>query len=99
MDKKAKRFVKFGEVLKMYRLISAHTQLSLEKSIGYECNGQYISNAERGLCSIPLRLFNKLAQSLATGEVERSAIFSKLREAYVEDVMNIINEGMGKWNA
>lgn len=40
-----------------------YSQLDLAISLGYK-NGQLISNIERGLCGIPLKMMNKISEVL-----------------------------------
>lgn len=41
----------------------AYSQSELSELLGYK-NGQFISNVERGLCSIPLKMMKKVSEVL-----------------------------------
>jgi transcriptional regulator with XRE-family HTH domain len=41
----------------------SYSQLDLSTILGYK-NGQFISNVERGLCSVPLKMMKKIAEVL-----------------------------------
>ncbi len=53
-----------------------YSQTQLSKTLGYK-NGQFISNLERGLCSIPLKGMVNFLQVLAISEDELKAAILK----------------------
>jgi len=60
-----KKFNHISNYLKARRAEVGISQGDLSRSIGFK-NGQYISNIERGLCSIPSAKITALATSLKT---------------------------------
>lgn len=60
-----KKFQNVARLIKDKRLEhpEGFSQTQLSKSLGYK-NGQFISNVERGLCSIPLKGMNKFIKVL-----------------------------------
>ena len=59
------------------------TQGELSKALGYK-NSQFISNVERGLCSIPMRKIDVTAEALGI-------MPSKIKDAMVTDFKNTLN--------
>jgi transcriptional regulator with XRE-family HTH domain len=53
-------FTESARYLKSVRKISNTTQRELANGIGYQQNGQFISNAERGKCFMPPKTFKKI---------------------------------------
>lgn len=66
-----------GKVIKNGREDAKISQSKLSASLGYR-NGQFISNVERGICSIPLDKVAKVANVLNLDS-------DTLKEALVED--------------
>ncbi len=61
-----------------------YSQAELSQILGYK-NGQFISNVERGLCSIPLKMLKRVAQVLDISPME-------LRESLLADFHNTLDE-------
>lgn len=68
-----------------------YSQSELSNLLGYK-NGQFISNVERGLCNIPLKMLTKVAQILDISH-------SDLKEAILKDQQitldNYLSKGRG----
>lgn len=68
-----------------------YSQVELSSLLGYK-NGQFISNVERGLCSIPLKMLSKVSQIL---DIPRDTLSSTLLKDYAATVENHINANAG----
>lgn len=55
------RFDNIARVAKRHRHQKDISQADLSRALGYK-NGQFISNVERGLCSIPLKQLKKFCE-------------------------------------
>lgn len=69
-------FKNIAELIKVKRLDhpNKYSQSELSHALGYR-NGQFISNVERGLCSIPLKGIHKVSEVLnIEPEVVKNAI-------------------------
>jgi len=75
-----------GKVIKSGREDGGISQSKLSKSLGYR-NGQFISNVERGICSIPLDKVAKVADVLKLDS-------GTLRDALVEDYEARVNKAL-----
>ena len=64
-------FKHIAQLVKTRRNEIAMPQTELSQRLGYK-NGQFISNVERGLCSIPLKKIKLLAEILKIEPVEVS---------------------------
>jgi transcriptional regulator with XRE-family HTH domain len=53
-----------GQAIKEAREKAGLTQISVAEALGYRSGGQFISNIERGACSLPLAKVNRLAKIL-----------------------------------
>lgn len=60
------------------------SQSELSQILGYK-NGQFISNVERGLCSIPLKMLKKVSIALDIPEDE-------VKEALMKDYQNTVDD-------
>lgn len=60
-----------------------YSQSELSHLLGYK-NGQFISNVERALCNIPLKMLNRVAEILDISHNE-------LRDAIIKDHENTLN--------
>lgn len=77
-----KKFNKTAKLIKAYRLNSPYSQTELAPLLGYK-NGQFVSNVERGLCSVPVKKHKKLSKLLAIPLKEiANAHFEDFRENY-----------------
>ncbi len=63
MKRKKRIFVNIAELLKASREEKGMSQYELSKKIGFD-NGQFISNIERGQCSLPPKYFKKTSKLL-----------------------------------
>lgn len=54
----------------------SYSQTELSQMLGYR-NGQFISNVERGLCSVPKKKLKKLAQIL---DIDKTELFTAVLE-------------------
>lgn len=74
-----KNFTHIAQLIKKSRLSHPNnlSQSDLSHLLGYK-NGQFISNVERALCNIPLKILPKLTEILAIDE-------SELKEAILKD--------------
>ena len=59
------------------------SQSELSHRLGYK-NGQFISNVERGLCSIPLKGLGKLSEVLGIDQ-------EKIKEALLKDFQSTVD--------
>ena len=87
-------FENIAEVVKTYRKIAIneetgknYSQLELSQAIGYS-NGQFISNVERGLCSIPLNNIKRLCGVL---NIPDEIIKLALINDYTADITEKLN--------
>lgn len=60
-----------------------YSQSDLSKELGYK-NGQFISNVERGLCSIPLKMLTKVCEVLDISHED-------MKEALMADYEKTLN--------
>lgn len=79
-----REFSNIGEFVKKHRIKQGYSQEALSKALGY-ANGQFISNVERGLCSIPLKHVVPLRQVLG---VEAHQITKALLKDYEQTIQN-----------
>ena len=77
------RFDNIARVARKHRLNKDISQADLSKALGYK-NGQFISNVERGLCSIPLKQLKKFCE--VTG-----ATHAEIKDAMVADFASDID--------
>lgn len=67
-----------------------YSQSELSNLLGYK-NGQFISNVERGLCSIPLKMLNKVSDVLNIHPHE-------IKEAILQDHSDTLDAYLSKKN-
>ncbi|MBT6326579.1 MAG: helix-turn-helix transcriptional regulator [Bdellovibrionales bacterium] len=74
-----RKFTNIAKLIKTSRQShpNSYSQSELSKMLGYK-NGQFISNVERALCNIPLKMLNQISEIL---EIPRS----ELRDAILND--------------
>ncbi len=65
-----------------------YSQSELSLILGYK-NGQFISNVERGLCSIPLKMLSTVASVL---DITHDEIKATILKDFEETVTNYINK-------
>ena len=68
------------------------SQSELSNLLGYK-NGQFISNVERGLCSIPLKMLSKVCQILDIEQDDMKEALLKDLQRTIDNYMKI-NEGV-----
>lgn len=83
-SKKTKRFENIAKLIKTKRVALGISQNSLAKKVGCEKSGQFISNVERGQCSIPLSRLNEYSKSISASKKD-------LKEAIISDFINHVN--------
>lgn len=57
------KFNSIASVVREYRTKEGLSQSELSKKVGYK-NGQFISNAERGLCTIPTKKLRRISVAI-----------------------------------
>lgn len=72
------KFPNIAKFIKDNRLRQRLTQDRLSRGIGYK-NGQFISNVERGKCSLPIKCIPKLCETL---EVSTDEVIKALLDDY-----------------
>lgn len=65
----------------------AYSQSELSELLGYK-NGQFISNVERGLCSIPLKMMKKISEVLEVPPEELKGAILKDHEDTLSSYFN-----------
>lgn len=73
---------------KRRRLTPKVSQQGLSYRLGYK-NGQFISNIERGLCSVPLRSLNSICEVL---KVSKEELKQTLLDDYAKTIDNYFEE-------
>lgn len=83
-----KNFDHMAKLIKNYRKSSArnYSQSELSRSLGYK-QGQFVSNIERGLCSLPLNKANKIIEELGIPKDE-------LKQAYIDDFNDFFEDSV-----
>lgn len=84
---KKRTFSNIARLVKIYRLEENLSQPELSEKLGYR-NGQFVSNVERGLCSIPAHKVNLLSNAI---KVPRERIVDAMVEDYKTTTLNIMN--------
>ncbi len=84
-----KRFDEIGDYIKLHRSKAGLSQLSLATFLGYD-SGQFISNCERGLCTLPLKKFILLTKACPSASLERiSKLLLNEEERYVRKMLKL----------
>ena len=65
-----------------------YSQSELSQMLGYK-NGQFISNVERALCNIPLKMLNRVSDILSIPPQE-------IKTAIMEDYEDMLNKHLNK---
>ncbi len=83
-------FDNIAKLIKTRRLNhpKAYSQSELSSLLGYK-NGQFISNVERGLCNIPLKMLNKVSVVLSISSEELKASILEDHEKTLENYFNL----------
>lgn len=77
-----------GIAIKENRKKVGISQVRLSQELGYK-NGQFISNVERGLCSIPLKKVQRVSQAL---KVPMKVFTEALVSDYKEHISRTLSE-------
>ena len=64
-----------------------YSQSELSHLLGYK-NGQFISNVERSLCNIPLKMLRKVSEILDISSAELKAAILKDQEQTLDNFLN-----------
>jgi len=72
-----------------------YSQSELSQLLGYK-NGQFISNVERALCNVPLKMLSRIADILDISHDELKSAILKDHEKTLE---NYLNSGNGMVNS
>jgi transcriptional regulator with XRE-family HTH domain len=70
------------------------SQSDLSLLLGYK-NGQFISNVERGLCNVPLKMMKKISEVL---DISADEIKSSILKDHEETLTNYFNKPASKKN-
>ncbi len=82
-----KNFQNIAQLIRKYRHKTDLSQTDLSVKLNYK-NGQFISNVERGLCSVPLKTLKQIAEVLSIPS-------SELRDAMLQDYALDIDNALG----
>ena len=66
----------------------SYSQSDLSLLLGYK-NGQFISNVERGLCNVPLKMMKKISEVL---DISAEEIKSSILKDHEETLTNYFNK-------
>lgn len=90
-----KQFNNVSELIIKHRRIKDISQCSLSQLLGYK-NGQFVSNVERGLCTIPFKKLHLVSKLLDIPVNELVEAFKKDTEDSIltEIRFNCVNEGL-----
>jgi hypothetical protein len=67
----------------------SYSQSDLSLLLGYK-NGQFISNVERGLCNVPLKMMKKISEVL---DINPEQLKSAILKDHEETLTNYFNKG------
>ena len=86
------KFKNVAEIIRRHRHNTSYSQAVLSEKLGYK-NGQFISNVERGLCSVPAKQIGPISDLLKinSDEIVEAIIADKyveLRKAIHEHEMS-----------
>lgn len=84
-----KKFPNIAKCLREHRNKVGVSQANLATMVGYK-NGQFISNVERGLCSVPLKSLAKLAYHLKAHPEDIGDAMLRDHESHIKSVVNSI---------
>lgn len=74
---------------------SVLSQTDLSTLLGYK-NGQFISNVERGLCNVPLKMMSRIAEILNISETEIKTAILKDHAQTLDNFFNTQNSTVNK---
>ncbi len=83
-------FAHIAQLIKAKRIAhpKAYSQSELSHLLGYK-NGQFISNVERALCNIPLKMLGRVAEVLNIDPVELKEAILKDNEQTLDEYLKI----------
>lgn len=84
-----KQFPSIAKLVKDKRKQLKISQYSVSFELGFQARGQFISNLERGLCSIPKKDIAKLSEIL---QIERDEIINAMIEDYALELYSYNKE-------
>lgn len=86
--------INVGHLIKQTRTVKGWSQSDVSAAIGFSCkNGQFISNIERGLCSLPAKKIIKICDVLGmSGEDLKTAMVRDYELAVNTVMVNQIGE-------
>lgn len=79
-----REFKHIAQTVRVARLNKGISQSELSRALGYK-NGQFISNVERGRCSIPPSKLNLLCKAV---DIEFRIVLSSLMSDYRATIVN-----------
>ncbi len=94
MKSKNRCFTHIADLVKKYRLLHPKklSQVELSNLLGYK-NGQFVSNVERGICSIPLKALGDLKTIL---NIPQSELVQAMVSDYEFTIINHLNDETGR---
>lgn len=94
MKSKNRSFEGIAELVKTYRLRHPKklSQVELSNLLGYK-NGQFVSNVERGICSIPLKALRDLQDIL---NIPQDELVRVMVRDFEETVLNHLNNQVSR---
>lgn len=87
-----RKFTNIAKLIKSSRQShpNSYSQSELSKMLGYK-NGQFISNVERALCNIPLKMLNQISEIL---KIPRSELRDAILNDHKDTLENYLEPGM-----
>lgn len=91
-----RQFKNIAELIKSKRLQhpKGYSQSELSHLLGYK-NGQFISNVERALCNIPLKMLSKVSEVLEITPEDLKTAILKDHEETLDNYLNLSHSGIG----
>ncbi len=87
-------FKHIAQLIRMKRIqhSKSYSQSELSQLLGYK-NGQFISNVERGLCNVPLKMLKKISDVL---EIDHQELKRAILKDNEETLDNFFHKASGK---
>ena len=73
-----------------------YSQLELSQLLGYK-NGQFVSNVERALCNVPLKMLNRISDILDVSHEEIKEAILKDHEATLNSYLSMAAAGKARF--
>jgi len=91
-----RQFKNIAELIKSKRLQhpKGYSQSELSHLLGYK-NGQFISNVERALCNIPLKMLTRVSEVLDINPVDLKRAILRDQEETLDNYINASFSGIG----